>query len=627
MPYHAFMLSPGHEFFEPTLARIRSRILGDATLTRSALSREVCDWLGWQTLDGRPKEVSCRIALQKLERRGLIELPAAQKVSFVKVATSSEPEQTWPEVRTTLAELGRVCLVPVDSTQSVQSRLWWAMMRSHHPQGAAPLCGAQIRYLVACEIDGKTEFVGGLSFSAPAWRLAARDAWIGWDDSARRAGLSKVVGNSRFLILPCVHVPNLASHVLSLAIKRLPADWQTRYGIRPVLLETFVDRAHYRGTCYRAANWTPIGQTQGRGRQDRRHTASVSVKDILVYPLHTAWRTILQPGGHTVPERTPVTPVPDAIPGDWAEQEFGRCALSDTRLKARLLTVARDFYARPTANVAHACSSRAKTKAAYRFLDHEETTMRTLLKPHYAATEVRVRAETIVLAVQDTSSANYTKHAATTGMGPIGTTVDGPQGVHLHSTLAFSAAGTPLGFLDVQCWARDPAEFGKKDRRHQLPIEEKESFKWLKSYRAAADVQTRCPGTMIVSVGDREADIYELFQGATADPKGPKLLVRAMQNRVLKDEQHRLWETMQALPLEAMQALQVPRQGNRAARTAHLAIRYAPVGLEAPKKKGGPAIAVWAVLAQEQDTPPGVVPLEWMLHHGAGSASNKPLKN
>lgn len=268
-----------------------------------------------------------------------------------------------------------------------------------------------MRYLVACEIDGKTEFVGGLSFSAPAWRLAARDAWIGWDDSARRAGLSKVVGNSRFLILPRVHVPNLASHVLSLAIKRLPADWQTRYGITPVLLETFVDRAHYHGTCYRAANWTPIGQTQGRGRQDRRHTASVSVKDILVYPLHTAWRTILQPGEHTVRERTPVTPVPEAIPGDWAEQEFGGCALSDTRLKARLLTVARDFYARPTANVAHACSSRAKTKAAYRLLDHEETTMRTLLKLHYAATEARVRAETIVLAVQDTSSVNYTKQS------------------------------------------------------------------------------------------------------------------------------------------------------------------------------------------------------------------------
>lgn len=116
--------------------------------------------------------------------------------------------------------------------------------------------------------------------------------------------------------------------------------------------------------------------------------------------------------------------------------------------------------------------------------------------------------------------------------------------------------------------ARDPDEFGKKAKRHQLPIEDKESFKWLKSYWAAAGVQARCPDTTIVSVGDREANIYELFQEASADPTGPKLLVRAMQNRVLQDEQHRLWETMQALRLAAMQALQVPVKatGRRAPR-------------------------------------------------------------
>ena len=219
------MLIPGHEFFGTTLSRIRARILGDAGLTRSALAREVCGWLGWRTPDGRPKEVSCRVALQKLEKRGFIELPAALAMSFVKATPSRDPEPLWPEVTATLAELGRVSLVPADATQSTLSRLWWAMMRSHHPQGAAPLCGAQVRYLVSCERNGKAEYVGGLSFSAPAWRLAARDEWIGWDDDVRRAGLSKIVGNSRFLILPGVEVPNLASHVLSLAIKRLPADW------------------------------------------------------------------------------------------------------------------------------------------------------------------------------------------------------------------------------------------------------------------------------------------------------------------------------------------------------------------------------------------------------------------
>ncbi|MHB1620890.1 MAG: IS4 family transposase [Sulfuricella sp.] len=161
--------------------------------------------------------------------------------------------------------------------------------------------------------------------------------------------------------------------------------------------------------------------------------------------------------------------------------------------------------------------------------------------------------------------------------------------------------------------ARDPADFGKKAKRHRVPIEEKESFKWLKSFRAVADVQARCPGTLLVSVGDREADLYELFDEAITHPEGPKLLVRAEHNRQLQDEQQRLWETMQSRPADGIQVLQVPRQGSRAARTAPMSARYAAVSLVAPTGHKGPAIPVWAVLAQEQDAPVGVKPLEWML--------------
>ena len=600
------MLVAGRNFSEETLARIRSRVEGDSTLTRTALSREVCAWLGWQGTDGQPKDMSCRVALLKLARRGFIELPAGQTVSFAKAIEVPVPApRDWLTIETNLAELGRVWLVPVNSGQAELSRTWWAMMQAHHPLGAGPLCGAQLRYLVAC----KAGFVGGLSFSAPAWRLAPRDTWIGWDDPTRQAGLSKMVANSRFLILPSVRVPNLASHVLSQVLARLANDWQSRYGITPVLVETFVDRSHYRGTCYRAANWIHIGQTQGRGRQDRRHVAPGTVKDIWVYPLQSHWQTILQANS----DRPMKPSAAQVVPVDWAEEEFGGCALPDARLQTRLLSLARDFYARPTAPIAQACVSRAKTKAAYRFLDHEKTTMDTLLQPHYRATESRVRAESIVLAVQDTTSLNYTTHAATEGMGPIGSTANGPQGLHLHTTLAFNTQGTPLGFLDVQCWSRDPADFGKKAKRHRVPIEEKESFRWLKSFRAVAAVQARCPGTMLVSVGDREADIYELFEEAVAHPEGPKLLVRAEHNRQLQDEQHRLWETMQSQPADGIQVLQVPRQGSRTARMAHMSIRYAAVNLVAPTGHKGLAIPVWAVMAQEQDAPAGVKPLEWML--------------
>ena len=605
------MLVANREFSEAILARIRARVEDDPKLTRTALSREVCAWLGWQGVDGQPKDMSCRMALLKLARRGHIDLPAAQEVSFAKPAEGLGAQQiSWPVIEVPLAQLGRIWLVPVDSGQAQWSSTWWAMMQAHHPLGGGPLCGAQLRYLVTCEAG----FVGALSFSAPAWRLAPRDAWIGWDDATRRTGLSRVVANSRFLILPSVRVPNLASHVLSQALSRLASDWQLRYGITPIMVETFVDRNRYRGTCYRAANWILLGQTQGRGRQDRLHATQSTIKDIWVYPLQSNWQAVLQAnGGAALPHRPVKLSAAARAPVDWAEEEFGRCELPDARLQKRLLSLARDFYARPQANVAHACASRAKTKAAYRFLDHEQTTMHTLLQPHYRATEARVRSESIVLAVQDTTSLNYTAHAATEGIGPIGSTANGPQGLHLHSTLAFSTQGTPLGFLDVQCWSRDPADFGKKAKRHRVPIEEKESFKWLKGLRAVAAVQTRCPGTTLVSVGDREADLYELFEEAMNNPEGPKLLVRAEHNRQLQDEQQRLWETMQSRAADGIQSLQVPRQGSRAARVAHMSIRHAAVNMIAPTGHTGPPIPVWAVLAQEQHAPAGVKPLEWML--------------
>jgi Domain of unknown function (DUF4338)/Transposase Tn5 dimerisation domain/Transposase DNA-binding len=597
------MLVAGRDFSDEIIERIRLRVQGSSTVTRTGLSREVCGWLDWRGADGRLKEMNCRVALLKLSRCGKLELPPARSVSFRRGVPSEAGEGSWPRVEMSLAELGAVWLVPVAAEQTQRSKQWWAMLQAHHPLGAGPLCGAQLRYLVASAAG----VLGGLSFSAAAWRLAARDRWIGWDEPTRRAGLTKVVANSRFLILPTVKVPNLASHVLSLAMSRLAGDWQTRYGTTPVLVETFVDGMRYRATCYRAANWIYVGQTQGRGRQDRRRTAVGTSKDIWVYPLQPQWRAGLCAG-------VPVAVAKSCEPVDWAEEEFGGCALPDVRLTARLLTLARDFYARPMANVPQACSSRAKTKAAYRFLEHDDTTMHTLLQPHYRASEARVSKEAIVLAVQDSTSLDYTTHRATEGLGPIGSWAQGPQGLHLHSTLAFSGQGTPLGFLDVQCWARDREAFGKKALRHQSPIEEKESYKWLKSYRAVAAVQARCPHTTLVSVGDREADLYELFAEAATHPGGPKLLVRAQHDRQLQNEQARLWQTLQAQLVAGIQVLRLPRQGSRAAREAHLAIRYAAVSLLAPTgHKGAPAIPLWAVHAQEQQAPEGVKPLEWLL--------------
>ena len=599
----------GQNFTEDILERIRLRVREVSTLTRSALSRDVCEWMGWKDITGRFKEVSCRIALLRLSRSGLIELPEPQKVSFTKATDAPVIATDWLTIEASLADLGRVWLEPVDSSKAEASKQWWEMMRIHHPQGDAPLCGAQLRYSIHSEVG----VLGGLSFSAAAWRLEPRDSWIGWDDATRQKMLPRVINNSRFLILTGVHVDNLASHVLSLALSRLADDWQTRYGITPLLVETFVDTSCYKGTCYKAANWQLLGQTQGRGRQDSKHLHGKTIKDIWIYPLHINCQPLLRMNDNPARLSATIELAKSLVPRDWAEEEFFGCKLPDARLQSRLYSLARDFYARPTANITQACASRAKVKAAYRFLDHKMTTMETLLEPHYRATEARVQQERIVLAVQDTTSLNYTMHPATEGIGPIGSQINGPQGLHLHSTLAFSAEGTPLGFLDAQCWVRDPEDFGKKAKRHTTPIEAKESFKWLKSYRAVADIQKRCPDTTLVSVGDREADIYELFSEATKASDGPKLLVRAKNNRKLQDEQALLWQTMQARAVDGIQVLKVPRQGSRAAREARMEIRYAAINLAPLKKFGGNPIPVWAVFAQEQDTPEGVTALEWML--------------
>jgi hypothetical protein len=282
-----------------------------------------------------------------------------------------------------------------------------------------------------------------------------------------------------------------------------------------------------------------------------------------------------------------------------------------------LQVLAEDFFAQPGALVPEACGgSRTKAKAAYRFFDNERVDMKQLLKGHVESTARRASEHKVVLAVQDTTTLNYTAHPSTEGLGPINTKKDSSTGLVLHDTLAFNLQGTPLGLLDVQCWARDEAEAGKRARRHDLPIEEKESFKWLESYRAVAEAQRLCPDTMLVSVGDRESDIHELFHEAAQTESGPKLLVRAERSRKrkLESEQLGLWEKMAAEPVAGHQELLVPRSGSRPKRTANLEVRHAQVSLRSPKRSTLPAVEMWAVYALEVDYDPSVKsPLEWML--------------
>jgi hypothetical protein len=167
--------------------------------------------------------------------------------------------------------------------------LWNELIERYHYLGYAPLPGAQMRYLV---FSGP-RLLAALGFGAAAWKVAPRDRFIGWNDDQRRRHLHLVVNNARFLILPWVTSPNLASCILGRILQQLPEDWKSRYGYRPVLLETFVQQERFRGTCYRAANWLRVGQTQGRGKLDCHHRPRLPVKDVYVYPLQKDFRATL----------------------------------------------------------------------------------------------------------------------------------------------------------------------------------------------------------------------------------------------------------------------------------------------------------------------------------------------
>lgn len=604
----------GQWFGLEVVERIAATVKAEPAISRRALSRRVCEWLDWRAPDGKLREVSCRKALLELERRGHVALPACEEVpGFAPEAAKRRQPPAMPEVRCRLEELGAIEVVPVTSRYSGASEIWNGLMEAHHYLGSGPLCGAQIRYLVHSSNYG---WLGAMSFSAAAWRLKDRDEWIGWSERARVANLQQVVCNSRFLIAPSVEVPNLASHVLSLSVRRLAGDWRERYGYAPVLVETFVDGQRFAGTCYRAANWVWVGQTAGRDNGYSNGKRSTGKKEIYVYPLRPDWQSTLG----AEPEDRLVLRGSVGEAG-WVEEEFAGARVHDERLRRRLYTLAQDFFAQPGELIPQACrGSRAKSKAAYRFFGNELVDMQSLLKGHVEATAQRVGKHQVVLAVQDTTTLNYTAHPGTAGLGPINTKSDQAVGLILHDTMAFSSEGTPLGLLDVQCWARDPEEAGKKAQRKERPIEQKESVKWLRSYRALAEVQQLCPHTTLVSVGDREADLHELFHEAQQTPSGPKLLVRAERTRqrqveAAEAEAHEyLWEKMPAEPVAGHQEVHIPRNGSRAARTAKLEVRSASVTLRPPKDKELADVPMWAVYAREVDSPPEVTsPLQWML--------------
>lgn len=273
----------GRELRPEDIAWVRATITAHPEWTRKALARAVCAAWGWTDGRGRAKDFAARSLLLKLAARGEIVLPALRYRRPRQWAWAGAVELAGgpaAPVAVTLAELQPLAVEVVAPGSAAQKR-WRQYLREHHYLGLR-IVGENLGYLVR---DRHGRDIACLLFGAAAWQCAPRDRYLEWSAPERSARLSEIANNTRFLILPWVRVPHLASHLLGRVARRIDADWRAKYGHGLRWLETFVERDRFKGTCYRAANWHCVGQTKGRSRQDRRQELSVPVKDIYLLPV------------------------------------------------------------------------------------------------------------------------------------------------------------------------------------------------------------------------------------------------------------------------------------------------------------------------------------------------------
>ena len=275
----------GRDLTQPDIETIHQLIIANPDWHRTRLSKELCLLWDWRTETGLLKDMACRTMLRKLEQKGFVNLPAARRSGNGQRRIVDVPHDDQP-ITTDLRSVSPVRLEPVPG-RGLLDDLFHCLMDRYHYLGCKGHVGEHMQYIA---FDQSDRPLACLLFGSAAWKTAPRDQYIGWDRQTRRKNLRFLTNNTRFLILPWVRIPHLASFLLGACLRRLRRDWRSKYGHDLLLVETFVDRSRFVGTCYRAANWLRIGQSKGRSRQDRNHRLQVPVKDIYLYPLTTDYQ-------------------------------------------------------------------------------------------------------------------------------------------------------------------------------------------------------------------------------------------------------------------------------------------------------------------------------------------------
>ena len=599
---------------EAAVSRIAAILSQETFDSRSALGRRICTEFSFVDATGRLQVAGCMKALAALaDTVPCIVLPPPRSPAVTNRPRQLDADIPEPAgVPSHPAGIGDLTVQVVTTTPD--RTLWNTLIAREHPHGMTTFAGCQLRYLVGSSHG----WLGAAGFSAAALRVSARERWIGWDDAGRRDHLHRVTCLSRFLVRPSVRCPHLASHVLGRILRRLPRDFEERYGYRPFLVESFADDG-YDGTCLRAANFLCVGETAGRGRQDRARRRARSRKTVLMYAMERSWRRKLGVGW--VDHAPALEPGAGLSAAEWAANEFGGAPLGDKRLSARLVKSAGLLAAYPGQKInANSGADSTAISAFYRMIEmpvESEVTARNILAPHRERSIRRIRSQHTVLAIQDGTDLNFARRPGCDGLQVIGRNQTGAKsrGLHLHATLAVSDTGLPLGVLRLGFDAVKPrAEARRKTRR------------WIDGFndivKAVRDVSRK---TRVISVCDREGDCFELFDAQRRRPR-VELLVRAQHDRVLRRGKPKLFEVMGGgapdgridVEVEGLTArTKSSRKAARPARVKRLAcceLRFRRVTLPPTAAvEDGEPVTVSAVHIVESAPPEGEDPVQWYL--------------
>jgi hypothetical protein len=595
--------------------------------SRLALARHVCEALDLRDAQRKPRLGGTLKALRVLEGRGYWRLPKPQhpKPGSWQARRLRRRVAQPRNVPARVEQVAGLSLEEVSPEQDELFRTWNELIEAEHPLHDSRMVGRQLRYLIGSEHG----WLGALGFGSCALRLKARDEWIGWDDPTRKRFQDRVLDMRRFLIRPSVRCENLASRVLSMAAGRVGRDFARRYGFEPWLLESFVNTEAYAGTCYQAANWVSLGESTGRGRNDSSHEAHGAPKEVYVYELSRRWRQ--QMGIVAKSERLPPLNLEETLRSEgWVEAEFGEAELGHEDATQRLLRIAKAKARSPSASYTECfAGNRHELKAYYRFIGKERAQMSPagILSGHRRRTIQRMKGFDRVLVIQDTTDLDFSERLRCNDLGDVGKNQTGAvsQGLKMHSLLPVSETGLPLGVLGTSIYA---SHFDEEDKGHNRPIEEKESYRWLRTIEELREISEWAPETELIAVGDRESDLFELFDYRRRRARNIHLLVRARHDRCLEESPRKLFEHLGAQPVMADASISVPRQREKKgkpshpgrislpARRAKVQLRWSKVTISAPhtaQTRHLAPVELYAVLLTEVGAPKGATPLRWVL--------------